>query len=128
MSGPFIPGRAGQPLDLMLEQGVAGDGWAGLEDMFRPHLKEAPLQPSDKVAKSLWLLYSLGGDSREVIEWLMDITLRMPYRATGKTIEETALLASNRQGINGVAEAVLAAIAHGRSLMDKPETQNGAGS
>lgn len=126
MSGPFIPSRAAQPLDL-LEQGVAGGGWEGLEEIFRPHLKGAPLQPSEAVAKSLWLMWHLGGESRQVLEWLMDITLRMPYRATGRSIEETALLAASRQGINGVGEAVLAALAHGRSLMEKSETQNGAG-
>lgn len=127
MSGPFIPARAGQPLDL-LEQGIAGGGWEELEKLFKPHLQEAPLQPGDNVAKFLWLMYSLGGDGRDVIEWLMDITLRMPFRATGRTLEETAILAANRQGINGPGEAVLAAIAHGRTLLEKSETQNGAGS
>ncbi|PZU23923.1 MAG: hypothetical protein DI589_06610 [Shinella sp.] len=127
MTGPFIPSRVAQPLDI-LEQGVTGNGWEGLEEIFRPHIKEAPLQPSDAVAKSIWMLWQYGGESRQVLEWLMDITLRMPYRATGRTIEETALMAANRQGINGVGEAVLAALAHGRSLMEKSETQNGAGS
>lgn len=127
MSGPFIPGRVAQPLDL-LEHGVAGDGWEGLDALFRPHLKDAPLQPSDAVAKSIYLLWKHGGESRQVLEWLMDITLRMPYRATGRTLEETALMAANRQGINGVGEALLAALAHGRALLEKPETQNGAGS
>lgn len=127
MAGPFISSRAAQPLDL-LEQGVTGNGWEGLDDLFRPHLKDAPLQPSDAVAKSLWLMWQLGGESRQVLEWLMDITLRMPYRATGRTIEETALLAASRQGINGVGEAVLAALAHGRGLMEKSETRNGAAS
>lgn len=126
MSGPFIPSRAGQPLDL-LEQGVAGGGWDALEEMFKPHLQAAPLQPSDDVARALWILYSVGGEGRAVIEWLMDITIRAPFRATGKDFQETALLTATRQGINGVAEAILAAIDHGRQVAEKIENQNGAG-
>jgi len=127
MSGPFIPQRAGQPLDL-LEQGAAGDGWDGLNALLNhPHTQAAPLQPADNVAHALWLMYSLGGEGRAVLEWLMDITIRLPYRATGNTIEQTALQATMRQGINGVGEAVLNAIDLGRQIAEKSENQNGAG-
>jgi len=127
MSGPLIPVREAQPLD-MLERGAAGGGWDELEKLFKPQLQGAELQPDDDVAKAFWLMFKLGGEGRAVIEWLMDITIRMPFRSIGHSIEETALLAANRQGINGVGEAVLKAIAHGRTLCEKIETQNGAGS
>jgi hypothetical protein len=125
MSGPFIPGRAAQPLDL-LEAGVAGGGWESLEAMFKPHLQRAPLQPADDVARALYVMYALGGEGRAVIEWLMDITIRAPFRVTGSTIEETALHAAGRQCINGVGEAVLTAIAHGETIF-KSQNPNGAG-
>lgn len=125
MSGPFLPGRAAQPLDL-LEDGAAGGGWDELEKMFKPHLQDAPLQPNDVVARFLWGMRA-SPHGRDVIEWLMDITLRAPLRATGRTFEETAMLTATRQGINGVGEAVLAAIAHGAKLDEQQKNQNGAG-
>ncbi|MQB43382.1 hypothetical protein [Rhizobium sp. ICMP 5592] len=117
MSGPFIAERVAQPLDL-LEQGVAGGGWEGLNELFAP-IKEGELQPSDQVAMLLYGLYLSQG--RELIEWLMDITIRMPLRSTGQTFEHTALMTATRQGINGVGEAILKAIAKGKELAEKPK-------
>jgi hypothetical protein len=111
MSGPFIPARAAQPFDL-LENGAAGGGWGALEDMFKPVLQEQPLQPGDEVAKFMWGLANTP-EGRAMFEWMMDISIRQPLRVTGDTLEQTALNAATRQGINGFAEAVLAAIAHG---------------
>ena len=125
MSGPFVPSRAGQPLDL-LEQGVAGGGWEGLEKLFAPHLQTKALQPDDDVARWMWGFYCTP-QGRAMIEWMMDISIRQPLRITGATIEETAMLCATRQGINGFAEAVLAAIAHGEKLIREGKTQNGAG-
>jgi hypothetical protein len=126
MSGPFLPARAGQPLDL-LEQGVAGGGWDELDALFQPHRQDAPLQPKDSVAVFMRALYQTP-EGRDVFEWLMDVTLRLPHRATGRTFEETALMTATRQGINGVGEAVLNAIAHGEKLINERNSQNGAGS
>lgn len=125
MAGPFIPQRAGQPLDL-IEQAAGADGWESLEELMRPHLARAPLQPEDTVAEFMFGLYQTP-QGRAMFEWLMDITLRQPLRATGRTFEETALLTATRQGVNGVAEAVLAAIAHGERLVEQRNSQNGAG-
>jgi hypothetical protein len=116
MSGPFVASRVAQPLDL-LEQGAAGDGWEGLNALFSP-VQDAELQPSDHVAK---LFYGLYLTQPELVEWLMDITIRLPLRATGATIEHTALMTATRQGINGVGEAVLKAIAKGKELAEKPK-------
>ncbi|MCF6368336.1 hypothetical protein [Rhizobium halophilum] len=111
MSGPFIPARAAQPFDL-LEKGAAGGGWDALEEMFKPVLQDRPLQPGDEVAKFMWGLANTP-EGRAMFEWMMDVSIRQPMRVTGETIEQTALAAAVRQGINGFAEAVLAAIAHG---------------
>ena len=54
----------------------------------------------------------------------MDITLRQPLRSTGRTFEETALMTATRQGINGVGEAVLKAIARGEELVREQKTRN----
>lgn len=128
MSGPFLPARAAQPLDLLEQSYTGGAGWDDLDlDALRAALPDnAPLKPSDEIARFMFGLYSTA-EGRRMFEWLMDITIRQPLRATGPTIEETALRTATRQGINGVAEAVLAAIALGESLINKPR-QNGAGS
>jgi hypothetical protein len=124
MSGPFVAERFAQPLDL-LEKGLAGDGWDGLDGLVPP-VQLAEMAPQDQVAMFLYGM-TLQAGGLEVIEWLMDITVRQPLRTTGNTIEHTALMTATRQGINGVGEAVLKAIAKGRELAEKPrsETPNG---
>lgn len=127
MSGPFTPERAAQPMDLLEDIVESGSGWEGLEALFRPQLQDAPLQPHEGVAKFMYGLYHTP-EGRAMFEWMMDITLRMPLRSTGLTIEQTALNTASRQGINGVGEAILAAIGHGEKLVSKSQNQNGAGS
>jgi len=114
--------RAAKPLDL-LEQGIAGGGWDALEQLMLPQEMKAAYQPSDTVAKYLYGL-SQTAQGREIVEWLMDITVRQPVRITGSTIEETALRAATLQGIHGVGETILKAIAAGEKLVHP----NGAGS
>lgn len=126
MTGPFVPGRASQPLDL-LNDGIAGGGWETFEKLFEPKLQGQDLQPADDVAKVMWGFYNTP-QGRAMFEWMFDISLRQPLRITGRSIEETALLSATRQGINGFAEAVLAALAHGESLVRQSKPQNGAGS
>lgn len=123
MSGPFIPPRAGQPLDMLLETHGQG-GWEELDALLNPALPAAELEPSDEIAKFLYGL-STTPQGRAIVEWLMDITLRQPLRVTGRSLEETALNAALRQGINGVGEVVLKAIAKGEQLVI--ETRNGGG-
>jgi hypothetical protein len=125
MSGPFIPARAAQPIDL-LQQGVAGNGWDGVEEVFKPFLKTADLEPSEDVAKFMAGLYKTA-PGRAMFEYFMDISLRQPLRVTGATIEQTALLAAARQGINGFAEAILHAIAHGEQLISQSKNPTGDG-
>lgn len=116
MSGPIFGSREAQPLDDMLA--AIGEGWDGLDNLKMPEGRPVPLQPEDAVCKSWALLVERPG-GRAMIEWLMDITLRLPLRSTGKTFEETALLTATRQGINGVGEAVLAAIKRGDELLQQ---------
>ncbi|MCZ4073549.1 hypothetical protein [Agrobacterium sp. LMR679] len=114
-------------MDLLERLTDDGDGWEGLEALFRPQLQDAPLQPREGVAKFMYGLYHTP-EGRAMFEWMMDITLRMPLRSTGQTFEQTALNTATRQGINGVGEAILAAIGHGEKLLSKSQNQNGAGS
>lgn len=127
MSGPFIPERAAQPLDLLEGIVESGGGWGELEALFRPHMHAAPMQPQEGVSQFMYGLYQTA-QGRAMFEWMMDITLRMPLRSTGQTFEQTALNTATRQGINGVGEAILAAISHGEKLVAKKQNQNGAGS
>jgi hypothetical protein len=59
------------------------------------------------------MLLSSTVEGRAFFEWLMDITVRLPYRVTGATIEQTALAAARREGLNLAGEQILAAIARG---------------
>lgn len=114
MSGPVFGERSALPFDDLLRN---SKGWDDLNELL-PQLAEAPLRPSDTVAKNMANLARTKG-GRDMLEWIMDITLRAPYHVTGKTIEETALNSATRQGINGVAEAILNAIKHGEDLLEK---------
>lgn len=127
MAGPFIPSREARPMDLLEQISGSSDGWEGLEALFKPQLQDAPLQPGEDVAQFMYGLYQTA-QGRAVFEWIMDITLRMPLRATGQTFEQTALNTATLQGIHGVGEAVLAAISHGEKLINRNRNQNGAGS
>lgn len=119
MSGPIFGGRDAQPLDAML-QAAGGEGWEGLENLLKPHVQAAPMQPSDRVAKNLAVLVQTQG-GREIVEWIMDVTLRAPLRVTGSSLEETALNAARKQGINGVGEVILHAIKRGETLLETKE-------
>lgn len=115
MSGPTFGTRDAQPFDHLLE---SKQPWDELEKLFEPHLADRPLQPSDTVAKNLANVSRTAG-GREILEWIMDITLRAPLRVTGSSLEETALKAATKQGINGPAEAILNAIEHGETLLNQ---------
>jgi hypothetical protein len=125
MAGPFLPARAAQPMDL-LEKGAAGGGWEALEALMQPHLNAQPLQPAQTTAEFMWGLYQTP-EGRAMFEWMMDISLRQPLRLQAGTLEQTAMNAAAKQAINGFAEAILAAIAHGETLINNRKTQIGAG-
>ena len=124
-NGPFLPARTASPIDLLIES-ASGGGWDELEAMMKQPEQKVPLQPEDTVAEFMFGLYRTP-QGRAMFEWMMDISVRQPLRATGRTFEETALLTATRQGVNGMAEAILAAIAHGEQLVEHRKPQNGAG-
>lgn len=126
MSGPFLPPRAAQPLDLLVDNAGEG-GWEELERIMTAQPGGAALQPADAVAVFMFGLYTVP-QGRAMFEWMMDVSIRQPLRITGKSIEETALLMAGRQGVNGFAEAVLAAIKLGEELATERRKTTGAGS
>lgn len=115
-SAQFAPARDAQPLDALIQQSET-DGWGGLDKLFKPQIQAQELQPNDLVAKNL-ARFVANERGREIIEWILDISIRQPYRVTGHSLEETALHAAKRQGINGLAEAILSAVAHGNKLIE----------
>jgi len=116
MTGPQFGTRQAQPLEHMLAQ-AGGDGFAGLDQMLMPESRRDPLKPSDEVCRNLALLAG-HAEGRQVIEWLMDITLRQSMGTGGSGIEEMALIAKQKQTLDGVAHALLGAIAHGETLIN----------
>lgn len=119
MSRPVFSDRDALPFNDLLE---SKQPWEDLDKLFKPSLAEAPLQPSDDVAINL-ALFAQSAKGRLILEWIMDITLRAPLRACGSTFEETALKTAQRQGINGVAEAILNAINHGEALLEQRKSK-----
>lgn len=121
MTEPAFTRRDASTLDHLLAM-AGGAGWSGLEDRQEAR-GPVPLQPADEVAK---FMAALAGtrEGRAMFDWLVgEIIFRAPFRATGSTFEETALLAATRQGIEGVGETILAAIRHGQALIDQNQTQ-----
>lgn len=118
MTTPAFTRREAQSLDAMMAA-IGGEGWSGLDGQAAPVAKQL-MAPSPSVSKFLWGL-SRTVEGRALIEWMMDITFRAPFRATGKTIEETALLAATRQGIEGVGEVILAAIQSGADEIEREQ-------
>ncbi|MEO1110103.1 MAG: hypothetical protein AAFX90_19490 [Pseudomonadota bacterium] len=115
--GPQFGPRQAQPLDLMLKQ-AGGSGFAGIEKLMNLVIQPDKLQPADEVAKTLAKLVAYPG-GREVIEWILDISVRQRFQAQGQSIEEVALRAKQKEGIDGLAAAILAAIAHGQKLLEE---------
>ncbi len=116
-NGPFLPERAAQPADL-LEGGFAGGGWDALEKVFSHAPEQAgPLKPDDEIAAFMWGLYCTP-QGRAMFEWLLDITVRQPFRATGQSLEQTALNTAMREGRDAVAMLMLQAVAEGKKSID----------
>jgi hypothetical protein len=126
MAGPLIASREALPMDL-LEQSAIGDGWGGMDVIERRlGIKPADMLPEDELAVFMWGL-SRTTQGRAMIEYLLDVSIRQPYRPVGTSIEETALAAAVRQGVNAIPELILKAIAKGGDIVLQ-RNQNGAGS
>ncbi|WP_281932189.1 hypothetical protein [Roseibium album] len=115
--GPQFGPRHAQPLDLMVNQ-AGGDGFAGIEKLMNPVIQPEKLQPADEVARSMAKIFNMPG-GREIFEWMMDISVRQRLQTSGISIEEVALRATKKEGIDGFAAAILAAIAHGQKLLEE---------
>lgn len=104
--------REALPLDLM--QARSSDDFIrdAMSGILPAEGLDALLAPKDDIAE---FAYALGKtpQGRALFEWFMDMTIRLPYRATGASLEQTALLAARREGLNLAGELILAAIARG---------------
>ena len=89
-------------------------------------IKPADMLPEDELAVFMWGL-SRTVQGKAMIEYLLDVSIRQPYRPVGASIEETALAAAVRQGVNAIPELMLKAIAKGGDIVLQ-RNQNGAGS
>lgn len=111
----------------LLEGTAIGDGWGGMDVIEqRLGVKPADMLPDDELAMFIYGL-SRTPQGRAMFEYLLDVSIRLPYRPVGTSIEETALAAAVRQGVNAIPELMLQAVAKGSELAQK-RNQNGAGS
>lgn len=89
---------------------------ASLAGVFDADRIDQLLNPHDHLSEFIYGL-SKTPEGMMMIEWMMDLSLRAPYRVMGKTIEETALNAAKREGLNLFGETILAAIAKGEQSL-----------
>lgn len=124
MSGPLAPpadARAAMPADAFM-RGLGGlDIEAMLGRAQAPALREAraaldaDLARQTAVARAAARLFSTP-DGVDVLEWLLDGTLRAPLALRGVSRDQAFDDALRRDGANGVAWATLRLIAQGRDL------------
>lgn len=122
MSGPAnIPAtrRDFQSLDGLVDS-IGGAGWDALQGALAPAAVPDNYRPDDDVMKSLAIMAERG-ETRAVVEWLLDLTLRAPYPVTADTLEQTALAAAKHQARANVGEVVLKAIAEGRAKLERKD-------
>lgn len=108
--------RDALPLDLMRESISEGAIEETLRGLFPDEQLRGVFTPSDEVAEIAFAL-AQSVQGRKFFEWILDGTLRQPYRPTGSTLEETALNAARREGLNTPAEMILAAISRGERIV-----------
>lgn len=104
--------RDALPIDLM-RRNVGEDAIeAALKGLFPDDQVRGAFAPADQLAEFIYGLAQTA-QGRAFLDWILDCTLRAPYTVTGATIEQTALNAARREGINIPAEMILAAINRG---------------
>jgi hypothetical protein len=117
MNQPLIgTRREAMPLDLMranVQEDVLSDALKGLFDADQVGKFFHPPNALDEFIYGL----SRTAQGREFFEWILDGTLRAPYRPIGKDLQETALNAAMRQGLNIPADMILAAISRGEQAI-----------
>lgn len=104
--------REALPLDLLQQQSSDELIRSAMAGLVPADQLDAVLAPRDQVAEFIYALSSTA-QGREFFEWFMDMTMRLPYRVTGASLEQTALYAAKREGLNLAGELILAAIARG---------------
>lgn len=108
--------REAMPLDLMrsnVQEGLLTDALGGI---FPADQVQKLFKPPNALDEFIYAL-SRTAQGREFIEWILDGTLRAPYQPMGKDLQETALNAAMRQGLNIPAEMILAAISRGEQAI-----------
>lgn len=104
--------REAMPLDLMRGNVQEDMLTEALNGLFPGDQLQALLNPVNELDQFIYNL-SRTAQGREFFEWIFDMSLRAPYQVAGATIEQTALNAARREGLNIPAEMILAAISRG---------------
>lgn len=115
MTGPFPFARQTMDLDTMIA-GMGGEGWDGLEAMFKPAGVKDSFDPGDHMKKMLFAFYQTG-EGRQVIDWLLDLTFRAPFPHVGTSIEQAAIAAAKHESRAAIGLVIMKAIADGDALL-----------
>jgi hypothetical protein len=75
-------------------------------------------EPSDQVKVAAAILWR-AGESREFVEWILDLTMRAPYPVTSQEPHDLQFAAAKHQARAAVGETVLLAIRKGEQLLDQ---------
>lgn len=117
MSGPYPFAREVQQLNDMLAS-VGGPGWAGLEQMFKPARVADRFDPGDDMKMVLAAFYRTA-QGRQIIDWLLDLTVRAPFPHVGGSRDSAWLAAGKHEARTAVGYVLLQAIADGNELFEK---------
>lgn len=108
--------RDALPLDLLRSNVGESSIEDALQGLFSADQVRGFMAPPDHIAEFIYA-FSRTVEGRQFFEWILDCSLRAPYVVKAATIEETALNAAKREGLNTLAEMILAAISRGEKSL-----------
>lgn len=117
MTQAFNPDREFQPLDEVLDHTPSVESI--LDGMGIAPQQGDSFAPADAVALELYRMFDRGGASREVLEWLNDLTMRLPGSTAPMTIEAQALSYAKFTARQGTGLCIRNAVARGKELSEK---------
>ncbi|MBX3580074.1 MAG: hypothetical protein KF723_22960 [Rhizobiaceae bacterium] len=102
-----------------LEKLVAGNGWDFFAQQFAPANVADDFRPVDPILQALARMYEFP-ETRAVIDWILDLSVRAPYPRGESTTEELGIAAAKHQARAAVGEAIVKAIVEGRKINAEP--------
>jgi len=123
MGEPYKPPRRDfMPSDKVLDNlSEQTDNVLDIDAFFKKivgNFSSQTYRPDDEMLKNFYRLYTQPA-GRELVEWILDITIRLPYPKVGSTIEMAALQAARREAAANIGELLMQAVLEGKRLIER---------